>query len=49
MKPSCLPFCDKTQLIERSLVKDIVNIYIDSDEDLKMYIREFEKDLLEKT
>lgn len=37
------------ELIERSFVKDIVNIYIDSDEDLKMYIKEFEKDLLEKT
>ena len=37
------------ELIDRSLVKDIINIYIYSDEDLKMYIKEFEKDLLDKT
>ena len=30
------------ELIDRSLVKDVVYIFIDSDEDLKMYIKDFE-------
>ena len=37
------------ELIDRSLVKDVVYIFIDSDEDLKMYVKDFEQPLLEKT